>query len=1712
MKLSKNLILLGFAVSFLLVGSTFAGDRHVVGGSGGPYHYATIQAAVDAASAGETIYIYDSESIYLDIYGVDVYAEEVVVGVNDLTFEGVGSVTISQPAKAAGVGFDVSGTDGVSFTNLTIADFTTAGIFASAATNLVISSVDFNNNGMGVDLGAGSTFDISGCMFNSDGVLVVGDGNIAADFADCPTAVNMTGNGDITGTFNGGSAGVVLTGNGDITGTFSGGLGTAIVVNGVCNVFSSSVSGYMAGIDVIGGTVNVYDNEITGNSAVGIVVSGDAAGMIYDNNVYDNGVGIDVMIQATGLIRLTNNCITGNTTEATDANTWGSAMVRWFASGPGPGNYYRDYDGSGTYYLPGNDGTQRDIMPLAGSNNPSTAKTDVALGEALTIDFTYTSPGICSEYPFLKTCNFMVTWTNPDLLAFDWSGPGDYLPNVQFAPDDGVGYAEFSLSAAGDGNHATDFSGWLASLGLVAASDAIGTSVLTIGSEYLDKDGVPIAVTSTSLTINVKDLVNPEIVDEYRGGTFLSGSPEGNTFSDTYPVILNWEVEDDYDLWVFHARIWDATCTDTYDTTTGATGGGWYAIKSWGGPLLTSDNGTTTINVGNLPDGDYQLVLWLRDASSNADLWDCAKGSAIPFSVDNTAPDVPAFTLEDDDLCAETGWLGPGTVIKILSTTSETVPTMWFSFGDGGVATPAGAYEADYDLDMLTSPYTYSDDGFVDVYMQVSDVYGNWSGWSAKHQIQWSNVAPDETLFGFDAKAVGTDPNRTNGLSLLGHVDQWGGEGSFVYAYSIDDGGAALTCDNINTPKIMPVPTDLIPITLLDQADGNQEVFLAVADKAGCVSGIVSSIVELDRTAPVITVFNMYNNTFPDQECERDKFIGYKVEWTGDAKKIKVSLDGGSSHTGWKTVTTSPYIGVIDLTADWGLAQGTYDFTCQIKDALGNPGTPAGDDIFIDRTVVVTASMEMSDLDGSSPLINWTDDRTVLITLSGYSADIDSVRIDEVDGMTGAWQVFDAGLGTIQYTITGPACDYTAPVFLQAKDCAGRLGPVVSDNIVVDETDPVINVFEINDDDAVTKSVDVALTISTTEDCHTMTAPYQMMISMDPTFTDPNLGDVDPNWVAFSASIPSFLMYDTPPLVDDNYCIYVKVRDKSGREAGANDCIDLDRTLPTGTVTIVAPTPKSGGCPGAMPGYTCTGYDNTITFEGVDDDVTHIKIHNCADAAPLWAEFDPETAEMTWDELKNPGTDGTKNVCVRFKDDAGNRTPSGDPIVASIILDTDPPSWSGETITAFPTTGGDKAGSGYDALIEVAWDAHPQAQHYGLRYDWMQDYPAYIQPPPAFPPTMEMGLGGDGNIPTNSTTWETPGEPGIYYLSIFARDQAGNWGNALTVISQDYIGGDWGNGHDGDPYGPSGDIDLIEWNTLGNAFYSSTGDDNFNDSCDIAPTSNGWIDGYTTHDGEVDYPEMIIFTYNYDLYAVGAKGMRVPTGMGKPVIGGGLIVSAEVPRTFEAGDEFTAVISVSDPEAIKCLSFDLNYDQQLLEAVSIEPGNMFSKREAFLLNQIDGSTINLDGTILGADSRFEESEVALLHFRAKASGNFEFKEPFLDVRDGGNNHLDVEFKNVFGSPAVPTAFSLAQNYPNPFNPVTNIDFSIPHACNWKVEIFNIAGQLVRSFSGFDEPGKVAIIWDGTDATNSSVASGIYFYRAKADDGGFSETKKMVLMK
>jgi hypothetical protein len=90
--------------------------------------------------------------------------------------------------------------------------------------------------------------------------------------------------------------------------------------------------------------------------------------------------------------------------------------------------------------------------------------------------------------------------------------------------------------------------------------------------------------------------------------------------------------------------------------------------------------------------------------------------------------------------------------------------------------------------------------------------------------------------------------------------------------------------------------------------------------------------------------------------------------------------------------------------------------------------------------------------------------------------------------------------------------------------------------------------------------------------------------------------------------------------------------------------------------------------------------------------------------------------------------------------------------------------------------------------------------------------------------------------------------------------------------------------------------------------------------------------------------------------------------------------------------------------------------------------------------------------------------------------------------------------------------TLSHARPNPFNPVTRIDYSVREGGPVSVEIYSVAGRVVRRLldAELEAGASGSVVWDGTNDAGERCASGVYFYRIVAP--GFTASRRMVLLK
>lgn len=126
----------------------------------------------------------------------------------------------------------------------------------------------------------------------------------------------------------------------------------------------------------------------------------------------------------------------------------------------------------------------------------------------------------------------------------------------------------------------------------------------------------------------------------------------------------------------------------------------------------------------------------------------------------------------------------------------------------------------------------------------------------------------------------------------------------------------------------------------------------------------------------------------------------------------------------------------------------------------------------------------------------------------------------------------------------------------------------------------------------------------------------------------------------------------------------------------------------------------------------------------------------------------------------------------------------------------------------------------------------------------------------------------------------------------------------------------------------------------------------------------------------------------------------------------------------------------------------------------------------------------------------------------ETNDEFKIEKPKINAQ----GYLLLSLKTEYPQNDCPVPGShLYQNHPNPFNPETTIEFYLAEeASDPSLEIYNVKGQIVKSFKLCGYSGNCSITWDGRSNTGSFVSSGIYFYKLESNLGSIS--RKMIMMK
>lgn len=153
---------------------------------------------------------------------------------------------------------------------------------------------------------------------------------------------------------------------------------------------------------------------------------------------------------------------------------------------------------------------------------------------------------------------------------------------------------------------------------------------------------------------------------------------------------------------------------------------------------------------------------------------------------------------------------------------------------------------------------------------------------------------------------------------------------------------------------------------------------------------------------------------------------------------------------------------------------------------------------------------------------------------------------------------------------------------------------------------------------------------------------------------------------------------------------------------------------------------------------------------------------------------------------------------------------------------------------------------------------------------------------------------------------------------------------------------------------------------------------------------------------------------------------------------------------------------------------------------------------------------------LGAGLLSGKRELVRLNFQALDRNGREMEISLQEIQlyDSEARAIAMTISDGYSEQeAVPEKYALFQNYPNPFNPEMTIRYELPEDSDVQLEIYNTTGQLIRTLvNEHKDAGSWLAQWDAKDASGRSLPSGVYFYQLTVNQGKWTSTRKLILMK
>ena len=225
---------------------------------------------------------------------------------------------------------------------------------------------------------------------------------------------------------------------------------------------------------------------------------------------------------------------------------------------------------------------------------------------------------------------------------------------------------------------------------------------------------------------------------------------------------------------------------------------------------------------------------------------------------------------------------------------------------------------------------------------------------------------------------------------------------------------------------------------------------------------------------------------------------------------------------------------------------------------------------------------------------------------------------------------------------------------------------------------------------------------------------------------------------------------------------------------------------------------------------------------------------------------------------------------------------------------------------------------------------------------------------------------------------------------------------------------------------------------------------------------------------------------------------------------GGLLTLKATNGNLLKGKEYALDITSENFDHIVGYQFTLDFDPSLLEYIRVEKGDLPSLTEAnFGLALLPEGAITTSWNMSEPATLAKGAVLFSLVFRAKTNtvwaealslgSTYTTAEAYFE----NGEILDMEL--LFNAPTIAHASPTTVASPNPFHKTTVIGFELPVPQEVTLTVFDYAGRVAGTVSGFFEEGAGEIVFEADDR----MLPGAYFYELKM--GNERTMGKLVLM-